>query len=95
MFNRRILLISIIAALCSVSSVFGGGFFEVVYAQKAVQGDDLDGVLDDSDAMGVSFGYDTEIASTGIFLDIECEGMIAKLFLRLYLDKDPLKCRVS
>ncbi len=60
-----------ILAGAAVFPVYGKGFFEVLYAQKAVQGEDLDGILDDADSTGVAFGYDTEIAGSGVFLDIE------------------------
>ncbi|MFC1582029.1 outer membrane beta-barrel protein [Planctomycetota bacterium] len=54
--------------------VIGGlqaeGFFEVLYSAAAEQLEDRDG-LDDASSIGIFFGYDTAIASTGLFLDIE------------------------
>jgi hypothetical protein len=68
---RKILVCGILLIAVNVLPVSAAGFFEVVYAPKTSQTDDLDGVLNDGLSYGIMFGYETEIMTSDVFFDVE------------------------
>ena len=65
----RTLSILVIAMLC-VTPLFAEGFFEITYGSGCIHSEDFDALLE-APSVGFNFGYDTAVADTGIFFDLE------------------------